>query len=163
MRLLVLFVTLFFLNPAVAAPLDESPQILHDRIITVMKQLKADVLDDESKCETNSDGILCNIWSGGNNFVAIYGSASSRTLGIRVVPATDDMSDYYYLLASTIVAVNMSIQDIAPFITLAKTLVQCVSDNKKYKEIRYGLSYRVAPWYIKELKKSIPVVEIEPE
>jgi hypothetical protein len=164
MRALVLFVSLLFLTPAMAAPLDESPRILHDRIITIMKQLKkADVLDDESKCEPSSDGVFCNIWSAGRNFVAIYGSASSRILGIRVVPATGEMSDYYYLLVSTIVAVNMGSRDVTPFITLAKTLAEFVSDNKKYTKNEGGLSYKVAPWYVKELKKSFSVVEIERE
>jgi hypothetical protein len=164
MRVLVLFVTLLFLTPAIAAPLKESPQILQDRIITFMKQLKkADVLEDESTCETNSDGIVCNVWSARKNFVAIYGSASTRILGVRVVPASEDMSDYYYLLVSTIVAINMSSKDITPYITLAKTLVENVSNNKKYRENKDGLIYSVAPWYIKELKKSFPVVEIEPE
>jgi hypothetical protein len=164
MRVLVLFVTLLFLTPAIAAPLKESPQILQDRIITFMKQLKkADVLEDESTCETNSDGIVCNVWSARKNFVAIYGSASTRILGVRVVPASEDMSDYYYLLVSTIVAINMSSKDVTPYITLAKTLVENVSNNKKYRENKDGLIYSVAPWYIKELKKSFPVVEIEPE
>jgi hypothetical protein len=164
MRALVLLVTLLFLTPAVATPLEESPRILQDRIITLMKQLKkADVLEEESNCESNSDGIVCNIWSAGKNFVAIYGSSSSRILGIRVVSATDDMSDYYYLLVSTIVAINMSNKDTTPFITLAKTLVESISNNKKYRESKDGLIYSVTPWYIKELKKSLPVVEIEPE
>jgi hypothetical protein len=164
MRALVLLVTLLFLTPAAATPLEESPRILQDRIITLMKQLKkADVLEEESNCESNSDGIVCNIWSAGKNFVAIYGSSSSRILGIRVVSATDDTSDYYYLLVSTIVAINMSNKDTTPFITLAKTLVESISNNKKYRESKDGLIYSVTPWYIKELKKSLPVVEIEPE
>jgi hypothetical protein len=164
MRTLVLLMTLFFLTPAVATPLEESPRILQDRIITLMKQLKkADVLEDESNCESNSEGIVCNIWSAGKNFVAIYGSSSSRILGIRVVPASADMSDYYYLLVSTIVAINMSNKDTTPFITLAKTLVESISDNKKYRENKDGLIYSVAPWYVKELKRSFPVVEIGPE
>jgi hypothetical protein len=164
MRVLVLLVTLLFVTRAVAAPLQESPQILQDRIITLMKQLKkADVLDDDSNCESNSDGVVCNIWSAGKNFVAIYGSSSSRIVGIRVVPASPDMSDYYYLLVSTIVAINMSNKDITPYITLAKTLVESISNNKKYRENKDGLNYSVAPWYVKELKKSFPVVDIEPQ
>jgi hypothetical protein len=165
MRLLVLFLTWFLSTSVMAASLDESPQTLRDRIIAVMKQLgKVNVIEDDSKCDTDPDGSTdCSVFSAGNNFVMIYGSPSSRILGIRVIPATEDMHDYFYLLVATIFAVNTDNQDFRPFIDLAGTLVQNIKDENKYRESKDDIIYRVAPWYVKELKQSFLVVEIEKE
>jgi hypothetical protein len=173
MRPFVLLLALLIATPAIAARitdlmqspkssgLEGSPNDLKDKIVAVMKQHgKVNVLEDESKCQSkpDNDSVYCSIFVSGHDAVAIYGS-STRTDLVRVIPASDD---FYYVTAATVVAVNLD-RDLSPYPAIVKSLAQNLSEEKKYRESKDGIIYRVAPWYVKEFQRSFYVVEIERE